>query len=96
MKNTLKITLTLAAVTTLATTGLSQKALKKADASFDAKQYYKAVTMYKQVYASAPKDKKALIMFKSGVASQEINDYKLANPISKKQLLVILMILQFI
>lgn len=76
MKNTLKITLTLAAVATLSTTGLSQKALKKADATFDAKQYYKAVTMYKQVYASAPKDKKALIMYKSGIASQEINDYK--------------------
>ncbi|MBS1652647.1 MAG: OmpA family protein [Bacteroidetes bacterium] len=70
---------TLTAVVALfltASTGVAQKALKKADAVFEARQYFRAIEMYKAAYAGAPKDKKGAIMYKSGIASQEINDYK--------------------
>jgi peptidoglycan-associated lipoprotein len=76
MKKITKLTLTAFAVIMISSNGFSQKLLKKADASFEAHQYHKAIEMYKQAYAQAPKDKKPMIMYKSGVASQEINDYK--------------------
>ncbi len=78
MKNTFKITLTAFAVATITATGFSQKALKKADAVFNARQYFKAVQMYKTAYSSVPNDKKPTVLFKQGWASQEINDYKAA------------------
>ncbi len=84
MKKITKLTLTALAVVMISANGFSQKLLKKADATFEAHQYYKAIQMYKQAYAQAPKDKKALIMYKSGVASQEINDYKAAETYYQK------------
>ncbi len=76
MKNTMKLTLTAAAALILSATAFSQKVLKKADESFEAHQYFNAINYYKQAYGPAPKDKKALILYKTGVASQEINDVK--------------------
>ncbi|MDO9001637.1 MAG: OmpA family protein [Bacteroidota bacterium] len=84
MKNITKFTLTAAALVIFVANGFSQKLLKKADAAFEARQYFNAINMYKQAYASAPKDKKASIMFKSGYASQEINDYKGAETFYQK------------
>ncbi|MBA3679643.1 MAG: PD40 domain-containing protein [Bacteroidetes bacterium] len=84
MKNITKFTLTAAALVIFVANGFSQKLLKKADAAFEARQYYNAINMYKQAYASAPKDKKAVVMFKSGYASQEINDYKGAETFYQK------------
>ena len=84
MKKITKLTLTALAVVMISANGFSQKLLKKADATFEAHQYYKAIQMYKQAYAQAPKDKKALIMYKSGIASQEINDYKAAETYYQK------------
>jgi peptidoglycan-associated lipoprotein len=54
----------------------SQKILKKADIYFETGQYYQAINLYKQAYSSAPKDKKASILYKTGVACQGIADYK--------------------
>jgi len=76
MKNITKLTLSAVAALIFSASGFSQKALKKADEAFEAKQYFNAVNYYKQVYPSAPKDKKPTILYRSGVASQEINDYK--------------------
>lgn len=76
MKNITRLTLTAAATIILTAAGFSQKALKKADATFEARQYFKALEMYKQVYGSVPKDKKPMVLYKSGIACQEINDYK--------------------
>ncbi len=84
MKNTIKFTLTAAALVIFVANGFSQKLLKKADAAFEAHQYYNAINMYKQAYAGASKDKKPMIMFKSGYASQEINDYKGAETFYQK------------
>ena len=76
MKNITRLTLTAAAIFILSVSGFSQKLLRKADAAFEARQYFNAMNMYKQVYADVPKDKKPLVLYKSGLASQEINDYK--------------------
>lgn len=76
MKNITRLTLTAAATIILTAAGFSQKALKKADATFEARQYFKALEMYKQVYGSVPKDKKPMVLYKQGIACQEINDYK--------------------
>jgi len=54
----------------------SQKILKKADVYFETGQYYNAINLYKQAYSSVPKDKKGLILYKTGVACQGIADYK--------------------
>jgi peptidoglycan-associated lipoprotein len=78
MKNITKLTLTVAATVILTASGFSQKLLKKADATFEARQYAKAIEMYKQAYPNAPKDKKPMILYKQGISSQEINDYKQA------------------
>lgn len=84
MKNITKFTLTAAALVIFVANGFSQKLLKKADAAFEARQYYNAINMYKQAYAGAPKDKKPMIMYKSGYAAQEINDYKGAETFYQK------------
>jgi peptidoglycan-associated lipoprotein len=84
MKNITKFTLTAAALVIFVANGFSQKLLKKADAAFEARQYYNAINMYKQAYAGASKDKKPAIMFKSGYAAQEINDYKAAETFYQK------------
>ncbi len=76
MKNTRKYTFLAAALLILSISGFSQKALQKADAAFEQHQYFTAINLYKQVYADAPNDKKPLILYRSGYASQEINDYK--------------------
>lgn len=76
MKNITRLTLTAAVTIIFTASGFSQKALKKADASFEARQYFKALEMYKQVYGSLPKDKKPSVLYKSGISCQEINDYK--------------------
>lgn len=69
-----------------ATSAFSQKVLKKADASFEVGQYYSAINYYKQAYASAPKDKKGVILYKTGYACQEINDYKGAETYYQKSI----------
>ena len=84
MKNITKFTLTAAAIVIFVANGFSQKLLKKADAAFEARQYFSAINMYKQAYAGAAKDKKPMIMFRSGYASQEINDYKAAETFYQK------------
>jgi peptidoglycan-associated lipoprotein len=77
MKNiTVKFTLTVLASLTLSFSGFSQKALAKADEAFDAHQYYDAITKYKNAYASVSKDKRGYVLYRMGVASREINDYK--------------------
>lgn len=78
MKNITRLTLTAAATVILTVAGFSQKLLKKADACFDARQFYNAANYYKQAYANVPKDKKPLVLYKMGWAYQEINDYKAA------------------
>jgi len=84
MKNITKFTLTAAALVIFVANGFSQKLLKKADAAFEARQYFNAINMYKQAYAGASKDKKPAIMYKSGYAAQEINDYKAAETFYQK------------
>lgn len=76
MKNSTKYTFLAAILLVLSFSGFAQKALQKADAAFEQHQYFSAINLYKQVYSSAPEDKKALILYRSGYASQEINDYK--------------------
>ncbi|MBI2723139.1 MAG: OmpA family protein [Bacteroidetes bacterium] len=76
MKNITKLTLTAIATVILTASGFSQKALKKADATFEARQYFNALEMYKAAYAGASKDKKPGILYRSGISCQEINDYK--------------------
>jgi len=76
MKNTTKLTLAAAAVLFISATGFSQKSLKKADELFEAHQYFNAINYYKDAYSNAAKDKKPMILYKQGIASQEINDIK--------------------
>lgn len=78
MKKITKLTITALAVIMISSHGFSQKLLKKADASFEAHQYFKAIQMYKQAYTSCTKSQKPTVLYKQGVASQEINDYKAA------------------
>lgn len=74
MKNIFKLALTSLIVVTISFSGYSQ--LKKGDAAFDAHQYFQALAFYKNAYGGADKTKKALILYKMGICSQEINDYK--------------------
>lgn len=78
MEKLTRLTLTVLAVISLSLSGFSQKVLKKADAAYEAKQYFDAINYYKQAYPSATKDKKALILYRMGVAAHKINDYKQA------------------
>lgn len=84
MKNTQRLALTTAAVLVFTASGFSQKALKKADELFEAHQYYAAVNYYKQAFSSVDKDKKGLVLYKTGLASQEINDVKAAETYYQK------------
>ncbi len=68
------------------TVAFSQKVLKKADASFEVGQYHAAINYYKQAYAQAPKDKRGVILYKTGYACQEINDYKGAETYYQKSI----------
>src|SRR5688572_7937666 len=86
MKNITKLTLTAVAVVSFSLSAFSQKALKKADEAFESHQYFNAVNLYKQAYASAPKDKRGMILFRSGVSSQKINDYKAAESYYQKSI----------
>jgi peptidoglycan-associated lipoprotein len=76
MKNITKLTLASFTAILISSNCFSQRALKKADAVFEARQYFRAIEMYKQVFTSVPKDKRALVLYKQGIASQEINDFK--------------------
>lgn len=76
MKKFTKLTLAAIAVLTFSLSGFSQKILKKADASFEAKQYFTAINYYKSAYSSADKSKRPIILYRSGYSSQQINDYK--------------------
>src|SRR4249919_3054762 len=76
MEKFTRLTFTVFAVITLSLPGLSQKVLKKADAAFESKQYFDAINYYKQAFQSASKEKKGIILYRMGVSSQKINDYK--------------------
>lgn len=76
MKNITKLTLAAVAVLTFSVSGFSQKGLKKADDAFEAKQYYAAANLYKQALGSADKAKKGIVLYRLGVSSQRINDYR--------------------
>lgn len=84
MKNITKFSFAAAAVLILSAAGFSQKSLKKADDAFAAHQYFNAVNYYKDAYGAASKDKKAMILYKQGFASQEINDVKAAESYYQK------------
>jgi peptidoglycan-associated lipoprotein len=76
MKKSIRLILTTIAALICCSPVYSQKVLKKADAAFEARQYFNALNYYKQAYSVVGKDKKAMVLYRSGVASQEINDYK--------------------
>src|SRR3954471_21519135 len=76
MKNITRLTLAAFAVLTFCVSGYSQKVLKKADEAFDARQYFNAVNLYKDAYAGASKGDKPRILYRAGISSQKINDYK--------------------
>lgn len=76
MKNISKLTLAAITALTLSFSGFSQKALKKANDAFEARQYFSAVEYYKQAYNQADKDQKPLILFRAGRSCQKINDYR--------------------
>lgn len=78
MKNITKLTLAAVAVLTFCVSGFSQKGLKKADEAFEVRQYYLALNLYKNAFSTASKEKKGIILYRSGVCSQKINDYKAA------------------
>ncbi len=86
MKNITKLTLTAIAVLSLSVSAYSQKALKKADEAFQSHQYFNAVNLYKQAYSSVPKDKRGYVLYRSGVSSQKINDYKAAESYYQKSI----------
>jgi peptidoglycan-associated lipoprotein len=76
MKKFTKLTLAAVAVLSFSFSAFSQKVLKKADAAFEAKQFFNAINYYKSAYTTAPKDKRGIILYRSGYSSQQINDYK--------------------
>ncbi|MEI6020817.1 MAG: OmpA family protein [Bacteroidota bacterium] len=86
MKNITKCSIAAIAVLFLSLTGISQNALKKAEAAFDAHLYFNAIELYKQAYGKADEAKKAMIYYKMGVASEEINDYKSAQQYYEKSI----------
>src|SRR5690349_12556573 len=87
MKHTIKLTLAAIAVLTFCLSGYSQKkTLKKADEAFEARQYYHAITFYKQAFDGADKTKKPLILYRMGYSSQKINDYKAAEAYYQKSI----------
>ena len=76
MKNFKNLALTTTAVIAFAFSVNAQKNyLKDADAAFDHNQYFNAIELYKQAYIKVKKaDVKAKILYRTGVAYQEIND----------------------
>jgi peptidoglycan-associated lipoprotein len=86
MKNITKLTLAVVASLTISVSGFSQRNLKKADMAFEARQYYNAVELYKSSYTSAPKEKRGLILYRSGFACEQINDYKGAESYLQKSI----------
>ncbi|WP_317898272.1 OmpA family protein [Aurantibacillus circumpalustris] len=86
MKNITKLTLAAVAVLTFCVSGFSQKALVKADEAFDARQYYLAAQLYKNAYSSVDKAKKGLVLYRSGLCSQRINDYRAAEAYYNKSI----------
>lgn len=88
MKNITRLTLTAVAALTISLSAFSQKTLQKADEAFETQQYFDAVNLYKSAYQKAPADKKGIIMFRAGYASQKINDYKGAESYYQKAISV--------
>jgi len=76
MKNITKLTLAAVAVLTFCVSGFSQKALKKADEAFEARNYYEAAELYKTAYNTVDKAKKGIVLYRAGVSCQRINKYK--------------------
>jgi peptidoglycan-associated lipoprotein len=86
MKNITKLTLAAVAVLTFCVSGFSQKALKKADEAFETKQYYLAAQLYKTAYTSVDKAKRGIVLYRSGLCSQRINDYRAAEAYFNKSI----------
>src|SRR3954468_8318837 len=84
MKNITRLTLAAFSILTFCVSGFSQKILKKADAAFEARQYFDAVNLYKQAYSSVDKAKKGIVLYRSGLSSQKINNYKEAEAYYQK------------
>lgn len=86
MRNIRTLSIAVGVVALSITSAFSQKVLKKADATFELGQYYRAVELYKQAYASVSKAQRAAVLYKTGYASQEINDYKGAETYYQKSI----------
>ncbi|MCD6069336.1 MAG: outer membrane protein/peptidoglycan-associated protein [Bacteroidetes bacterium] len=73
-----KLSLTLAFTALLAVVSFAQKKfLIEADKAFDAKEYFKAVDLYKSAYTAEKKaDKKARILFRTAESYRHINQIK--------------------
>ena len=78
MKKFTKFALTTTAILAFAFSVNAQKNyLKDADLAFDNHQYFNAIELYKQAYVKVKKaDVKSKILFRTGVAYNEINDLK--------------------
>jgi len=86
MKNVTKLTLATVASLTISLSVFSQKALKKADMAYDAKNYFNAVELYKTAFNSAPKNLRPMILYRQGVASEMINNYSAAEAYLQKSI----------
>jgi peptidoglycan-associated lipoprotein len=84
MRNIRTLSIAVAVFAFTITTAFSQKILKKADEHFELGLYYKAVELYKQAYPSVSKPQRPAVLYKTGYASQEINDYKGAETFYQK------------
>lgn len=84
MRNIRTLSIAVIVFTFTITTAFSQKILKKADEHFELGLYYKAVELYKQAYPSVSKPQRPAVLYKTGYASQEINDYKGAETFYQK------------
>jgi peptidoglycan-associated lipoprotein len=81
-----KLSLTLAFTAFLAVVSFAQKKfLIEADKAFDAKEYFKAVDLYKSAYTAEKKaDKKARILFRTAECYRHINQIKEAETFYSK------------
>lgn len=84
MRNIRTLSIAVAVFAFTITTAFSQKILKKADEHFELGLYYRAVELYKQAYPSVSKPQRPAVLYKTGYASQEINDYKGAETFYQK------------
>lgn len=84
MRNIRTLSIAVAVFAFTITTAFSQKILKKADEHFELGMYYRAVELYKQAYPSVSKPQRPAVLYKTGYASQEINDYKGAETFYQK------------